>query len=206
MQLAIHSDASYFSVARSRSRASGVHFLTEGPPDPKNPEDFVPTTNGILLVVCKIMRNIMASVAEAKYGTIFINAQTVVPIYTTLSKMGWNQGPTAIQVENSTAVGIATKEFCQNNSKAMDMRFYWINDRIEQGQFRVFWRPGPENLGDYHSIHHPPEHHIAVCSKYLHVPNLRSLQGCVNLTLRGDPTKQEIQRAKLERYFLECVY
>ena len=73
MKLAIHSDASYFLVAQSRIRASGVHFLTEGPPDPENPEDFVPTTNGILLVVCKIMRNIMASAAEAEYGTIFIN-------------------------------------------------------------------------------------------------------------------------------------
>ena len=53
VQFAIHSDASYLSVAQSRSRASGVHFLTEGPPDPRNPEYFVPTTNGILLVVCK---------------------------------------------------------------------------------------------------------------------------------------------------------
>ena len=98
MQLAIHSDASYLSVAQSRIRASGVHFLTEGPPDPENLEDFVPTTNGILLVVCKIMRNIMASAAEAEYGTIFINSQTAVPIRTTLSEMGWPQGPTAIQV------------------------------------------------------------------------------------------------------------
>ena len=59
MQLAIHSDASYLSVAQARSQASGVHFLAEGPPNPTNPEDFVPTTNGILLVMCKIMRNIM---------------------------------------------------------------------------------------------------------------------------------------------------
>ena len=88
MQLAIHSDASYFSVAQARSQSSGFHFLTEGSPDPENPEDFVPTTNGILLVVCKIMRNIMVSAAEAKYGTIFINAQTAVPIRTTLSEMG----------------------------------------------------------------------------------------------------------------------
>ena len=66
MQLAIHSDASYLSVAQARSRSSGVHFLTEGPPDPDNTEDFVRTTNGILLVVCKIMRNIMASAAETK--------------------------------------------------------------------------------------------------------------------------------------------
>ena len=147
----------------------------------------------------------MASAAEEKYGTIFVNTQTAVPIRTTLSEMVWKQGPTAIQVENSTEVGITTKEFLQNKSKAMDMRLYWKNDRIKQGQFRVFWRPGPENLGDYHSKHHPPEHHIVVSSKYLHVPHLRSLQGCVNLTVRMNPTKQEIQRAQLQHYFLGCV-
>ena len=76
--------------------------------------------------------------------------------------MGWKQVPTAIQVENSTAVGIVTKYFCQKESKAMDMQFYWINDRIKQVNFRVFWIPGPENLGVYHSKHNPPEHHIAV--------------------------------------------
>ena len=144
MQLAIHSDASYLSVAQARSRASGVHFLTEGPPDPENPEGFVPTTNGILLAVCKIMRNIMPSAAKAEYVIAFINNQTAVPIRTTLSEMGWPQGPTAIQVDNCTAVGITTKEFLQKKSKAMDMRFYWINGRIKQGQFRFFWRPGPE--------------------------------------------------------------
>ena len=143
MQLAIHSDASYLSITQARSRASGVHFLSKGPPDPDNPEGFVLTTNGILLVACNIMRNIMASEAEAKYGTIFINTQTYVPICTTLSEMGWKQVPTATQVDNSTAVGIATKEFQQKKSKAMDMRFYRINYRIQQGQFRVFWIPGP---------------------------------------------------------------
>ena len=108
-KLDIHSDASYFSVAQARSRASGVHFLTKGPPDPKNPEDFVPTTNGILLVVCKIMHNIMTSAAKSKYGTIFVNAQTAVPISTTLSEMGCKQGLTAIQLDIATVVGIATK-------------------------------------------------------------------------------------------------
>ena len=78
------------------------------------------------------MRNIMASSAEAEYGTIFIDVQTAVPIHTTLNEMVCKQVPTAIQVENSKAVGIATKYFRKNKSKAMDMRFYWINDRIEQ--------------------------------------------------------------------------
>ena len=176
-------------------------FLTEGPLDPKNPEDFVPNTNDILLVVCKIMRNIVASAVKVEYITIFINAQKAVPIRTTLSEMEWKQVPTDIQVDNSTAVGIATKEFRQKKFKAMDMQFYWINDRIEQGQSPVSWRPGPENLGDYHSKHHPPEHHRAVCSKYLHVPNLRSLQGSVNLTVRVNPTKQESQRENYKDTF-----
>ena len=56
------------------------------------------------------MCNIMASEAEAEYGTIFVNAHKDVPIRTTLFEMGREQGPMAIQVENSTAVGIATKE------------------------------------------------------------------------------------------------
>ena len=55
------------------------------------------------------MRNIMASAAEYKYGKILINAQTAVPICTTLNEMGWKQGSTDIQVDNYTAVGIATK-------------------------------------------------------------------------------------------------
>ena len=77
----------------------------------------------------------MASAAEAEYGTIFVNAKTDVPIRTTLSKMGWKKGPTAIQVDNSTAEGIATKEFRQKKYKTMDIRFCWENDRIKQGQF-----------------------------------------------------------------------
>ena len=113
MQLAIHSDASYISVSQARSRASGVHFISEGPPNPNNTEDFVPTVNGILLVVWNIMRNIMASESATECGTIFVNAQKDVPIRTTLTEMVRKQGPPAIQVDNSTAVDIATKEFRQ---------------------------------------------------------------------------------------------
>ena len=96
MQLAIHSDVSYLLVSEARSWVSGVHVLNAGPSNPMNPEYFVPTVNGIILVVCKIMRNIMASSAESEYGTIFINAQTAFPIRTRLNEMGWKQGPTDI--------------------------------------------------------------------------------------------------------------
>ena len=64
----------------------------------------------------------------------------------------------------------------------MDMRFYWIQDRIIWEHFNVFWKPGPTNLGDYHSKHHPTPHHIQVQHTNLHEPQgtHNTLQGCVH--------------------------
>ncbi len=31
----------------------------------------------------------------------------------------------------------------------MDMRFYWIRDRVHQGMLRIYWAPGAANLADY---------------------------------------------------------
>ena len=84
------------------------------------------------------------------------------------------------------------------------MRFYWINDRISQGQFNIYWSPGPENLEDYHSKHHPPIHHRNICPLFLHVNKSSSLLGSVNLTLGVVPPKRIRQQANLKRYFLEC--
>ena len=35
------------------------------------------------------------------------------------------------------------------DTSAIDMRFYWIKDRVKMGHFHVFWRPGTENIADY---------------------------------------------------------
>jgi hypothetical protein len=45
----------------------------------------------------------------------------------------------------------------------MDMRYHWLTDRVRQKQFDVYWQPGRENLGDYHTKHHSAQHH-----KYMH--------------------------------------
>ena len=100
---------------------------------------------------------------------------------TILIEIDHPQPPTPIQVDNSTAVGIANKSIKQKMSKAMDMRFHWMQDRIIQRQFEVFWKPGPTNLGDYHSKHHPVAHHQQVRGTNLYEPSssYTSLQGCV---------------------------
>ena len=122
----------------------------------------------------------MASAAEAELGSIFVNGQDAVPIRTTLDEMNHPQPPTPIQVDNATAVGIANKTIKQRQSKSMDMRFYWVTDRINQGQFLVYWRPGKTNLGDYHSKHHPPAHHKQVRSTYLYTKTYPHCKGVLN--------------------------
>ena len=110
----------------------------------------------------------MASAAEAEYGALFLNVQAAILIRTILIEMHHTQPPTPIQVDKSTAVGIANKRIKQKRSKAMDMHFHWIHDRILQQHFHVFWKPGPTNLGDYHSKHQPTHHHIKVQHTNLH--------------------------------------
>jgi hypothetical protein len=47
-----------------------------------------------------------------------------------LEELGHPQPPTAIQTDNECANGIANDTVKQRRSKAMDMRFYWIRNRI----------------------------------------------------------------------------
>ena len=103
MQLAIHSDTTYISVSQARSRASGVHFSSKGPPNTNNPEEFIATINVIILVVCNIV-----SIITVRHH-FFFHAQTAVLIRTTLTEMKWKHGPMTIQVDDFTAMGISTK-------------------------------------------------------------------------------------------------
>ena len=128
----------------------------------------------------------MASAAEAELGALFLNCQEAVPIRIKLEEMGHAQPPTPVQVDNSTALGIATGTIKQRKSKAMDMQLCWIRDRRNQDQFNIYWKPGSTNRGDYFTKHFPPAHHTTVRPSYLHVAKYgkrSTLQGCVNLTL-----------------------
>jgi hypothetical protein len=75
-----------------------------------------------------------------------------------------------MQVDNTTSVGFANSTIKQKRSKAIDMRFYWLQDRSKQGQFIIYWRPGSQNLGDYHTKHHSRAHHRLMRPTYLHTP------------------------------------
>ena len=64
MILFIHSDASYLSVTKVRSGASGVFFLSDLKPDEITFSEYTPILNGFIFIMCKILRKIMASAAD----------------------------------------------------------------------------------------------------------------------------------------------
>ena len=167
MILHIHSDASYLSEPKARSRAGGFFYLSDNV-DVTQPNAPKPKLNGGIHILSSILGNVMASATEAEVGALFHNAQDACMIRNTLEFLGHQQPATPIQTDNACAEGIANDTVKQKRSKAIDMRFYWIRDRVKQGQFVVYWRKGADNLADYFTKHHPTSHHRRMRPLYLH--------------------------------------
>ena len=142
------------------------------------------------------MKNVVSSAAEAELGALFHNAQTACPLRVALEEMGHPQPATPIQTDNSTASGIINDTVKQKRSKAMDMRFYWLRDRVRQGQFHVYWKAGAGNKADYFTKHHPTSHHRTMRPTYLQVGPATSYYAAIDdqlndnneLTDNVDPT------------------
>ena len=115
------------------------------------------------------MKQVLASASEAETSGLFYNGQEAPTIRTTLLEMGYPQPPTPLQTENMTAAGIVNRTVKQRRSKAIDMRFYWIRNRVSQGQFLVHWKRGTDNHAGYFTKYHAaPAHHRSIRHRYLH--------------------------------------
>ena len=147
----------------------------------------------------------MSVASEAECGATFINCKSAVPLRITFEEMGHAHPPTPVKTDNSTTEDIMNSRLQQNRSKAMDMRFYWVQDQIKQNHFKVFWKPGTKNLGDYHTKNHAPNHHRNVREHYIHCPGIprqTSVRVCPSSSTartRSDQThrqKQSIETRK----------
>ena len=110
-------------------------------------------------MVANILKIITSSAMENEVDDNFYNAKEALPFRVTLAEMGHSQPPTPMEVDNETAIGFLKSTMKQKRSKAIDMRFYWVRDRVNQNQFMIHWRPGAHIVVDYVSKHHSPAHH-----------------------------------------------
>lgn len=165
MRLYVESDASYLSEPNSRSRPGGIFYLGNNTPT----KGYV---NGAVECISTIIKAVVSSAFEAEYAALFLNGQTAQGIRNTLSDMGYPQGATPIVSDNACAVGIANQSVKQRRSKAIDMRYHWIRDRVEMGDFTVIWQRGESNLADYFTKAHPVHHYKAMRKIFVHTPPL----------------------------------
>jgi hypothetical protein len=152
MQLCVQSDASYHSRSGARSVAGGILYCGNA--------DDTTTVNGALLAVSCVISTVCSSVAEAEYAACFINAQHAVWLRVVLEALGYPQrAPTPLLCDNLCAVGLANNTVKAKRSKAIDMRYHWVRDRIRLGHIHVYWRKGADNLADFYTKALPVHRH-----------------------------------------------
>ena len=163
MILNVHSDASYLSVSKARSRAAGIYFLSSLPTKNKPIK-----LNGFFHVMSSVLKFVAA---EAELGALFLNIKEARIIRLTLKELGHPQPPTPIHCDNSTAVGIVNNTVKKHRSRSMEMRYFYACDQVHNGYFNITWHPGAEILADYPSKHHDSKHHQKMRPFFLHETN-----------------------------------
>ena len=66
-----------------------------------------------------------------------------------LVELGYPQQPTTISVDNTVALGLAADTINAKRSKSMDVRFFWLRDRVRQLQFSMQHLRGRWNISDF---------------------------------------------------------
>jgi hypothetical protein len=72
MVLAVHSNASYLSKPSACSHVGGNFFCSANSDNPPN--------IGAVLNISKILKAVMSSAAEAKFGALYINTRKAIPM------------------------------------------------------------------------------------------------------------------------------
>ena len=203
MILNVHSDASYLSAKKARSRAGGYFFLGHLPRDRQ--KNFL---NGNVQITSGILKLVAASAAKAELGALFVNAKEAKIIRLILHELGHPQPPTPIHIDNSTAVGIVNNTIKRQRSRSMEMRYFWLLDQEAQRNFDFSYQPGQENMGDYPSKEHVGGIHKHIRAYYLHMENSpqyleqaakpSSRRGCAE-TL-GDPYHKQVPLPRIPDY------
>jgi hypothetical protein len=80
--------------------------------------------------------------AEAKLGALVHNSQDGLILRQTLPNLSHPQTKTLVHCDNAMAIGIANKMVKCQCLQSIEMRFFWIGDKIAQDIYDVSWHLG----------------------------------------------------------------
>jgi hypothetical protein len=109
MVLAVHSNASYLSEPKARSRAGGHFFLSS--------DTTIPPNNGAVLNIAHIIKNVMSSATKAELAGLYIMARETVYIRIILEELGHRQPPTPLQTDNAMADAVINGKIYKPNKQ-----------------------------------------------------------------------------------------
>ncbi len=64
----------------------------------------------------------------------------------TLEELGHPQPKTMVHCNNATTIGIANNTVKRLRSQSMEMRYFWVCDKVAQDAYNVKWHPGRKIL------------------------------------------------------------
>jgi hypothetical protein len=126
----IHLDTLYLSKPEAKSRACGHFCMGSLPKDGK-----LIKLNGIFHTLCSILRFVVASVAGAELGALFLNCQEGMIFKTTVEDLGHSQPKIPVHCNNVTAVRIANNSIKRQQSQVMEMRYFWTCEKDAQNVY-----------------------------------------------------------------------
>jgi hypothetical protein len=121
-------------------------------------------------VLCKLPRDVVASIAEGEYCSQFLTGQTAYWHRIINERMGYPQPPTILYGDNTTAIGIASDSIKVKKSKAMDKNLHWIKDRTRLGDFLPMYIPTELNSADYQTKNLAVKEHNRQVKNYVKFP------------------------------------
>jgi hypothetical protein len=152
MVLKVISDGSHLSQENAGSIAGGYHYCG-------NHSDAPTILNGAILPVCSSIPTVCGAASETEYAALYMNGQHAYFERVVLESLGYPQAATKLYADNKAAVGIATDSVKLRKSKAIDMRYHWIRDRVRQKVFDVIWAEGKGNDADFFTKLQPSARH-----------------------------------------------
>ena len=155
MKLQIDSDAAYLVAPKAKSRIAGFSQCTNST-SPLNPKQFV---NGSVHVECQTLWHVVTSASEAETVALFYYTQTDFELLNILEALGHPQKTIPIKTDNETAASFVNDTLKRKQSKAWDVQYHWLIEQQNKKNFKIYWDKGENNLADYHTKHHPPQHH-----------------------------------------------
>ena len=113
----------------------------------------------------------VGSVAEGEYGAAYKTSRQIIWLRQVAAALGHPQPTsTTLHVDNTTSVGLANDTLKIARSKAIDMRFHWLRDRVRQDQIKVIYIPGERQLADFFTKALPIWQHKKEMTKLVRIP------------------------------------